>query len=291
MHLEDASAMAATGRSVARFDAHPSAFRLELQGCPTPGCPCSDGTVAVVELAADPAAALVFQVVVELRSGAPADGPPRPPAVEGVAQELVRDLPAAVREGALERLRARRARELDGFALPAAWVGQPGLWPFSHLFRGGVPDEPQYRGLLDRHRDDEGRRWAVQDLYCPIPGCDCREVTLSFDADDGATFVVVVPLGAGPGRVEDPRGLPAERATAVFRAWSDGSERADRKRFAARYRALREAIAANALQRATQRPPPAARPAAPPPPAGPGPNTPCPCGSGRKYKRCHGAAA
>ncbi len=289
LRADDPAALAATGRSVIRLDAAPHPLRLEIQGCPTPGCWCADGTAVAVELAPDPTRARTLRVVVDLRTGERRPSDPPPPGLEAAADELARALPAEVRAGALARLRARRDRELDGFVLDRAWVGQGGLWPFSHLLRGGTPDEPQYRGLLDRFRSADGHPWSVQDLYCPRPGCDCREVTLSFDREDGASFTVRHDFGSTPAAVADARGLPSADALAVYAAWSATSERADRPRFAARYRALREQVARAAAP--PPRPPPAKAPRPPPPAPGIGPNTPCPCGSGKKYKRCHGAAA
>lgn len=281
MHLDDPAAFASTGRTVARFDAHPTPFRLELQGCPTPGCWCRDATVVAVELAADPTAALSLRLTVDLDTGAPT-GPAEGPAA--VRDELVRDLPLAARDGARARLRALRARELDRFALDRAWLGSPGLWPFSHLLRGGVPDEPSYRGLYDRFTDPGGRRWAIQDLYCPLPGCDCREVTLSFDGEDGAVFTARLGFVPGSVAIADVRGLSPAEARAAFEAWS-ATERFDRARFASRYRTLREHLAGVAAARPAERPAPVPKPR---PPAPIGPNQPCPCGSGKKYKRCHG---
>ncbi len=271
------------------LDGAPHPLRVELQGCPTPGCWCADGTLIAVELAPDPARARTLRVVVDLRTGEPRPSDPPPPGLEAAADVLARELPAEVRAGALDRLRARRARELDGFAFDRAWVGQGGLWPFSHLLRGGTPDEPKYRGLLDRFVDGAGHGWSVQDLYCPTPGCDCREVTLSFDRADGASFTARTGFGTAPAAVADARGLPGDEALAVYAAWSGTSERADRARFADRYRVLREAIARASAP--PPRPAPAKAPRPPPPAPGIGPNTPCPCGSGKKYKRCHGAAA
>jgi hypothetical protein len=283
MRFDDPAELTRTGRTVARFDDQPHPYRFEVQGCPTPGCHCADGTVVAYEVAPTGPTGRSLRVVVDLHTGLPTE----PPTTD-LAAEVVRDLPAAAREGALQRLRAQRSRELDGFVLDRVWVGAGGLLPFSHLFRGGLPDDPQYRGLLDRFYTEDGHRWTVQDLYCPRPGCDCKEVTLSFDRDDGASFTAVLDFVDRPPALADFRGgLGFDDAVAVWAGWRR-SERADRERFAARYTTLREHLARAAA-------PPVVRPPAPraPEPMKPhvGPNTPCPCGSGKKYKRCHGATA
>jgi hypothetical protein len=134
--------------------------------------------------------------------------------------------------------------------------------------------------LLFSH--DDALYWIV-DLYCPNPACDCSSVALTlYHLRKGAP----APLRVGEAQVD----LASERpllevstpaARELFAAfWNEHEERLRPRRDEARRAVLRHA------------PPPAtsapaaATTAAPVSPARPPRNAPCPCGSGKKYKRC-----
>jgi preprotein translocase subunit SecA len=107
------------------------------------------------------------------------------------------------------------------------------------------------------------------------------------------------PGGAGPGGAPSgsPPGFPPSGTPLTRRAQPPSPEqiKAAQQMLMARAATRRPpASAAFDAMKRTAPPPPPATPAAPPPaPKLPvvGRNDPCPCGSGKKYKKCHGTEA
>jgi hypothetical protein len=134
--------------------------------------------------------------------------------------------------------------------------------------------------LLGVRRDlyDVGQRlYLVTECYCVDPACDCREVVLHMDTR--------IPRGGPcPGHVRvslsgaatlEPTKRQAERLEQLWAAFQ--ARHPDHlARFAAHYAVMKDL--GNRIV-------PAPRPSTKIPR-----NAPCPCGSGRKYKKCCGAA-
>jgi hypothetical protein len=171
------------------------------------------------------------------------------------------------------RQRAWRAvaqRDRDGAARRVLATATPGnMIAFHDLF-------PADWDLLFRH-DDE-LYWAV-DLYCPNPACDCSSVALTlYHLRKGSPDPLVVGKAQVDLASERPLlevNTPAARDVfATF--WNEHEERLRPRRDEARRAVLH-------LSPSPATPAPAA---APPSDARPPRNAPCPCGSGKKYKRC-----
>jgi hypothetical protein len=125
------------------------------------------------------------------------------------------------------------------------------------------------------------RHYEATELYCPVPECECGEVVIDFEA--------LSPRGA-----PDPGLIVVERSGAVkLDAGKRAHDRLEqlwaafRKRHP-RYSARFERRDAMMKEIGTQfvtptQVPPAARTRV-------GRNEPCPCGSGRKFKKCCGAS-
>lgn len=176
--------------------------------------------------------------------------------------------------------RKRRAMESldpdgDPFPFPFDAIEKHGeLAPYQQVF-------PFAKPIFVAH---DGIKFLVDDHYCLKPGCDCTEVLLAF-----------CPVGASPRlraryslrldlrtggwtdeRTEErPQGEAAELArTVTARRGGLVANLEARRTF------LRRIYAASKAKLYQERPEP------PIPPKAPGRNDPCPCGSGRKYKRC-----
>lgn len=189
--------------------------------------------------------------------------------------ELARRLDALVGTPALAALLRERRKDaraaLDRVWQQADWSDwTPGrAVEFNRLY----PDSP----LLEfKH---EGTRHFVTDAYCIAPGCSCRVAHIGVVVDDDGTLEEVLSATldietdereVGPGA-----GTPEEQASmfaALERRYPNLRSKLERRR--------REVVRAGPRIRAL------AGRAALPTTADTGRNAPCPCGSGRKYKKC-----
>jgi hypothetical protein len=121
---------------------------------------------------------------------------------------------------------------------------------------------------FDRHH------WWIFDLWCLKPGCTCELIGLSFHREDGnAEALVEVDL---PNR--SLAGRPTDTDRGLWEALREEKE------------TLAELDSRRSTIRRISRKLPAflASPRAAAPPPGAGRNEPCPCGSGKKFKRCCG---
>jgi hypothetical protein len=142
----------------------------------------------------------------------------------------------------------------------------------------------------DSRRDvlvHEGEYVPVLDYYCPAPHCTCEEVHVVFvDHRRQDIGLVVVDFGTGeldfrPAKDSLKQRLRSVWATYVER-WPNYPARLRERHHALRH-ALRDEIEARTREFTTSETP---RRRDEPKPAR---NQPCPCGSGRKFKRCCGA--
>lgn len=124
----------------------------------------------------------------------------------------------------------------------------------------------------------ERHDWWIFDLWCLKPGCSCERVGLSFHRDDGNAQALV--------EVDLPRRSltemePCETGRALWEVLRKDEE------LLAELDSRRSTIRRIARQLPAHLAP--AKQAAPPAPVGR--NEPCPCGSGKKFKRCCGGLA
>jgi SEC-C motif len=192
---------------------------------------------------------------------------------------------APVQEELRERWRSFKAemgRQAAGSSAEAwrdldwtQWDGEePVSWCEVH------PETPWERFEL------EGAAYEAADHYCIRPGCDCGEVSIRFyrlEGDEIGEMIGEICLEAASGEVVATNNLPGERRV-LERLWSAYEERHDLYQLSLRFQAMqRLGPEIRALRDRQLRPAPV-RSA-----ANVGRNDPCPCGSGRKYKRCCGA--
>jgi hypothetical protein len=131
--------------------------------------------------------------------------------------------------------------------------------------------EAYLTGRIDSYLID-GRRFEVLDAYCVDPGCPCTEMRLLVDERQQEVGIIVADLA------EARWTLRYEGKPELNRIWPAFARRyPDPRPFRKRAKLMKSAgpdIPASAR--------PAPRVAAPTV----GRNQPCPCGSGKKYKRC-----
>ncbi len=201
-------------------------------------------------------------------------------------------------EGVLDRLRSHyaRAREFGKFNhfqfMNWADLKPNQLLSWQEVFRtdnlasftmieGSPPDAPQEPGA------QEPSRIQVQlgDSYCVDPKCDCRRVLLQVNVGPQARpagtviydFKTQEPAVFQTAPGTDPNWLFL-LVQAIIRGQKGLSQM-----YVQRYSDLRQVmIPLIAYQRRQKLNPTVA-------PSGAGRNDPCPCGSGKKFKKCHGA--
>ena len=159
--------------------------------------------------------------------------------------------------------------------------------------------------------DHDGKKWAAADSYCVNPGCTCNSVLLQFFATwkggkvlnpEFATSIDLKTgsVGAPEGKTlrEESLGIVTTFQESLGDWCGELSLRRDLLKRVARKRLWMTGLAAQRAltgERHADRLPEESwkAPRPPSPPAlqssrSPGRNDPCPCGSGKKYKKCCG---
>jgi len=116
----------------------------------------------------------------------------------------------------------------------------------------------------------DGRKYLVEDMYCLNPGCPCDNVAVEF-VDLGTDAQEVYGVAHGQASLGSLKAPTLEGGPMAKPLWAALLQQVGVEKLRRRYAAARKA---------------APKPA--PPPAAPhtGRNAPCPCGSGKKFKRC-----
>ena len=129
--------------------------------------------------------------------------------------------------------------------------------------------------------------WLLDDQYCVSPDCSCRQATLSFlrlpaSTDPGGSPIapdLSLRYAYDTGRMETPPGAHTAASSGQdFLNALKGAQPDLNSLLAQRHSTLRQ-LYRRALSKKTLRLPTSK----------PGRNDPCPCGSGKKYKKCCGA--
>lgn len=121
----------------------------------------------------------------------------------------------------------------------------------------------------------EGRKYLVEDMYCLNAGCRCDDVAVDFidlgiDAQGVGGVDGVAHAQASLGSLKSP---DLEGGAIAKALWAALLQQVGVEKLRRRYTAARATVAKPAPQAATLRT---------------GRNAPCPCGSGKKFKRCCG---
>ena len=214
-----------------------------------------DGGPAIVEQAP-------FEVAVSLATGACS-----PRGADAERALLEHPWIADALASQLEALR-QRARRLLGqgdrtSCRRALERAEPGtMIPYDQLF-------PHDWDLLFAH--ERQHYWAI-DHHCPNAKCTCREILVTIHDLSSPTAKSVGQIRFDPQSCNPRLDASSLEAATLFEPLCArfGTE------LSRRYREVRQAVLDSALSR---------RPQTTPPPS-PGRNAPCPCGSGKKFKRC-----
>ncbi len=139
--------------------------------------------------------------------------------------------------------------------------------------------------------EHDGQMYSVQDEYCCNPSCDCQatEVFVSaIDATEQGKFLRRLFLArfefGGKVRILETWSFTKKEARALMKAWLQSTPGLVAS-FRERYEIVKR-IGTRSLERAGYEI--ETRPAAPVRSVRVGRNEPCPCGSGKKYKKCCG---
>ncbi len=294
---------------VVRFSSHSRPFLVKDTYCNNPDCKCNEvflGFTEVSETERPLTNPLSFGARVNLDTWQEThQSPQRVPEVAAWIHEFLRECPptrkaefkASYEEG--RRIARRRAEYtldadevLDGALVSYANI----LTETSALSAGGNAYTFDVRY--------QGREYLVEDRYCPNPRCDCESVHLEFfeavSQPDGKLCIYQRFVGkvtfAGRLTVEERMKCRSAEAKGVLSAWWKEC-RDDLKVLKDRYQEVKEigqrSLEARSSHRfATRQMPtnsiqedvlPDDQPTAN---MKVGRNAPCPCGSGKKYKKC-----
>lgn len=264
--------------------------------CENPACACDDVTLELHRI--DDrlgAVALLADGSIELESR----GEPQPEQVAEARLELGSNLVQPERSEAEELPLSVLREQLDAelHTTLRAYVrqvkGGPAPGERSPALEGWIPGEPLAYGDAFARDPTAGfvvnkRKWAAYDHYCVDLGCECGVVDVAF-FDDREAFVGDLNLGLSSSQFE----VTPERAQDRALLWELAARwlaTVSREELRLRYRRMRS------FAQTLPQPPPIDAPApagGPPPPpralpaaAEPSRNAPCPCGSGKKYKKC-----
>jgi len=219
-----------------------------------------------------------------------------------VVTEFLRDYPESERARLEDwyRERDRITRRLDECRLDPAEVETGLLVSFRDLL--APPDDCYWESPLGETRFDGGdAEYLVVEHYCTNPACDCREVHLAFrpirpDSERPGKHVAEVAFRAimsldGHVRLEGLDAADGATARQVIALWEEDVDENELKKLKWRYDKMRE-IGRRSMSGYTRRQPAELRPrrsvseSSKPPTNRIGRNDPCPCGSGKKYKKC-----
>ena len=196
------------------------------------------------------------------------------------SRELLDQVQAGLAPEHLDMLR-RRKRESDD---DRDWKERDWSWVQRGMCIGWAELFPKSKAWVFEY---EGASILVDDQYCATASCDCSDVILTFLRVDrrGPNDSEAAPLGAvrydlRTRRREVESAAPGSSPKAVLRLLETAIRAlpAIPDELDHRQHDMRGFADWLAARRLAERPKPAA--------AAPGRNAPCPCGSGRKYKKC-----
>ncbi len=190
------------------------------------------------------------------------------------------------------RSRARFERRLATYVIPPETMNTDALVAFAELCYEPDPSRPLEPYTFRFQHEDT--KYLVQDFYCPRPGCPCKEVRLSFrkvrpgpevtppeeifqarhlldGTFDIETFEDVDLSLAEAHRLHDVFVQAHPDLRKILKGRDREVKKVGKRSLKAARNAASEAAAKTRARKKTGR------------------NDPCPCGSGKKYKRCCGS--
>lgn len=290
------------------FASLPGEFQLFVFRCRRLDCSCTEARFVLKQVSLDGAEsgpAAKIEIRVDLPAWREVEPPERSPETAAVVSEFLRDFPESEREQLREWYseREQALRRLKAFRMDAEDVETGRLIDFREVL--GLPRDLTQRCPLGEYDVERGAsRYVVLERFCPNPECDCREVHLAFfplhrDSANSDRHVVSEEIMAkmtldGQVRLDEVHGVRRTEAQAVISQWRreemddlgylgwryEQMKAVGRRSLAGKKRRRREAPEMDFIPEETEPLEPAS--------ARVGRNSPCPCGSGKKYKKCCG---
>jgi hypothetical protein len=294
---------------VVRFASHPGLFQVTVDYCANLDCECADVRFHLAAKSGDGGTAAKptrLEIRVDPESWSEVDPPERPEAQAKIVSEFLYDFPPSEREAfaAMARDKKQTQRRLREYRLEPDDIDRGFLIPYKQIAseEGSIASGGTAYSFGFLHEEHE---YLVEDLYCANPSCGCREVHLRFfelhrgaGKDDGHvakdSFMAVMSLN-GNLKIKDSGDLTRGQALGIASAWhANAGDVLETLKW--RYDKIKEigrrsmpsagaegrGIGPAAINRPLVR--------ALSTPARPGRNDPCPCGSGKKFKRCCGVS-
>ncbi len=281
------------------FDSHPNSFSVRISQCSNPMCDCNSVTFSLVEeILGDEdeetqdsyTKSRRLDIHVNPDSWQEISVPERSPEDAVIVKEFLRDYPLAERLYFQEYARKNEKirRRLREFRLNPRDVEESRLISWNTV--ASDVRSISEGGRAYSHRIDlDGQEFLIDDLYCPNPNCDCGDFSLNFFAytpsrtadDKGSVDACLTAQVSLDGKVKLVERIACSLGIAdeAMAAWQEehGSEL---EMFRQRYKCMKEIGRRSAPPPQTSRSIPSSK--------HPGRNEPCPCGSGKKYKKCCG---
>ncbi len=255
---------------------------------------------------------LSFSMNLDVETWEECEPPDRPEATARLAAEFLKDLTEEMKSTFKAEYESTKnykqyLKRMSEYRLPPKDVEEGLLISFGDIVAHGKEDTPSKGTVFSFSFTHEGKEYLVADLYCPKPKCKCNEVHLMIVEKGGTPEKPVVKDRAmvaislkGKISVRDTfKGTrkEAEELAAKWQAlnpealktlkWRYKEMKKIGKRSLAGGKAARGAESSSVEKEAQKGG--GAAPAASTKKGGkPGRNAPCPCGSGKKYKKCCG---
>ena len=286
------------------FMSRPGAFRVHVGLCHDPDCPCADINCTLTRLPSpqrrneEPVS---IRLQIDPMTWQEVDPPKRSEAEQAIVAEFLRDYPESEREVAREhaRAKARIPESIREYRMSARDCEEGNLLFYSQVL--SYPDrsfDACAKWMMTfRYR---GAEYLIDDHYCANPACQCNDVHLLFLRTTGEDmhgegimepYFRAVASFQGPVELEDVAPETRKTAKRILSAFWKEHGAGELERFKKRYACCKEIGRRSGMgQKRTLRLPlpPATEPIIAPT-TRVGRNEPCPCGSGKKYKRCCGA--
>lgn len=278
-----------------QFSDHSIAYALSPSYCSNPECDCYELYFLFKEITGDDP--FKFELRVDLRNWEELNAPKREEKVKHWAQEFLKDLPDKEKREFYNRYAAKfKTKRLQNVCLPPDDVRSGTLVSYIDIISNGRSISEGGYSCFSIF-DDNGTEYAVDPLYCSNPKCHCNEthllfVRISHEKEIETTTIEDCMLVQLPFRgnwvIKECWKISLFEAKRIFPAWLKENPGIIGE-LKQQYQAIKEA-GRRSLEQERQEKLEKGNLLNFPKVGGkkPGRNAPCPCGSGKKYKKCCG---
>ncbi len=300
------------GNVLVQFSGHLRPFGLKTYCCENFGCLCNSLTVELVEMELDGRAfsrPICFSFTINLETWQKEYKTPCDTQIIAMMDEFMQDCSGDLKASLLHGFEHRQKvhSKLADFTMPAHEIKEGILVSFSQV----MTDEDKYSGFPQYGRKFvwKDKTYYLDDLYCPNPDCDCKAVHLLFlqsrqtGEDQTLRPYFIAHLSLDGNLCDICQQIPCSKVKAkcLIQKWLEYDSGA-LKAFKWRYKEVRKATkrilknsrkslrhrAGSLEARSSDILATSAANGLDVPVGNIGRNEPCPCGSGKKYKKCCG---